>query len=98
MPVRILVAILLILLLVLQYDLWVGDGSLATVWHLQKEVDAQQLENTHLQERNETLSAEVKDLKTGLDAIEERSRNDLGMVKEGETYIQVVEEPAEDGN
>jgi len=98
MPMRILVAILLILLLVLQYDLWVGDGSLATVWHLQKEVDAQQLENTHLQERNETLAAEVKDLKTGLDAIEERSRNDLGMVKEGETYIQVVEEPAEDGN
>lgn len=93
---RILVAILLILLLVLQYDLWVGDGSLATVWHLQKEVDAQQLENTYLKERNETLAAEVKDLKTGLDAIEERSRNDLGMIKEGETYIQVVEEPAED--
>ena len=93
---RILVAILLILLLVLQYDLWVGDGSLATVWHLQKEVDAQQLENTYLKERNETLAAEVKDLKTGLDAIEERSRNDLGMIKEGETYIQVVEEPVED--
>jgi len=93
---RILVAILLILLLVLQYDLWVGDGSLATVWHLQKEVDSQQLENTYLQERNETLAAEVKDLKTGLDAIEERSRNDLGMVKEGETYIQVVEEPVDD--
>jgi len=93
---RILVAILLILLLVLQYDLWVGDGSLATVWRLQKEVDEQQLENTHLDERNETLAAEVKDLKTGLDAIEERSRNDLGMLKEGETYIQVVEEPLDD--
>ena len=93
---RILVAILLILLLVLQYDLWVGDGSLATVWRLQQEVDEQQLENTHLDERNETLSAEVKDLKTGLDAIEERSRNDLGMLKEGETYIQVVEEPLDD--
>ena len=94
---RILVAILLILLLVLQYDLWVGDGSLATVWRLQKEVDEQQLENTHLDERNEALSAEVKDLKTGLDAIEERSRNDLGMLKEGETYIQVVEEPSDEG-
>ena len=93
---RILVAILLILLLVLQYDLWVGDGSLATVWRLQKEVDEQQLENTHLDERNEALAAEVKDLKTGLDAIEERSRNDLGMLKEGETYIQVVEEPLDD--
>ncbi|NNF97497.1 MAG: cell division protein FtsB [Halobacteria archaeon] len=94
---RILVAILLILLLVLQYDLWVGDGSLATVWHLHKEVDAQELENTHLTERNETLAAEVKDLKTGLDAIEERARNDLGMVKEGEAYIQVVEEPVNEG-
>ena len=89
---RILVAILLILLLLLQYDLWVGDGSLATVWHLQKEVDTQQLENTYLEERNEALAAEVKDLKTGLAAIEERARNDLGMVKEGETYIQVVDE------
>ena len=93
---RILVAILLILLLVLQYDLWVGDGSLATVWHLQKEVDAQQLENTYLKERNEALTAEVKDLKTGLDAIEERARDDLGMVKEGETYIQVVDEPSDE--
>ena len=92
---RILVAILLILLLVLQYDLWVGDGSLATVWHLQKEVDAQQLENTYLKERNDALAAEVKDLKTGHDAIEERARDDLGMIKEGETYIQVVEEPAD---
>jgi len=91
---RILVAILLVLLLILQYDLWVGDGSLATVWHLQQAVDAQQLENTHLQERNQALAAEVRDLKTGLDAIEERARNDLGMIKEGETYIQVVEEPA----
>ena len=93
---RILVAILLILLLVLQYDLWVGDGSLATVWHLQKEVDAQQLENTYLKERNEALTAEVKDLKTGLDAIEERARDDLGMVKEGETYIQVMDEPSDE--
>ena len=93
---RILVTILLVLLLVLQYDLWVGEGSLATVWHLQQAVDAQDQENRHLKERNETLAAEVKDLKTGLDAIEERARNDLGMIKEGETYIQVVEEPAKD--
>jgi cell division protein FtsB len=93
---RILVTILVVLLLVLQYDLWVGDGSLATVWHLQKSVEAQQLENTSLKERNETLAAEVKDLKTGLDAIEERARNDLGMIKEGETYIQVVEEPRDE--
>ncbi len=93
---RILVTILLVLLLVLQYDLWVGDGSLATVWHLQNALEAQQQENTHLKERNETLAAEVKDLKTGLDAIEERARNDLGMIKEGETYIQVVEEPRDE--
>ena len=88
---RILIAILLILLVILQYDLWVGEGSLATVWSLQKSVDAQQEENEKLRERNAMLEAEVKDLKSGQDAIEERARNDLGMIREGETYIQVIE-------
>lgn len=88
---RILVAILLLLLVILQYDLWVGEGSLATVWHLQKAVETQQAENTQLKERNTTLEAEVRDLKTGNEAIEERARNDLGMVKDGETFIQVID-------
>jgi len=89
--VRYLVAILLLLLLLLQYDLWVGDGSLATVWRLQKNIESQQAENAALKERNRALEAEVRDLKTGTDAVEERARNELGMVREGETYIQVIE-------
>ena len=88
---RYLVAILLLLLLLLQYDLWVGDGSLATVWRLQKNIESQQAENAALKERNRALEAEVRDLKTGTDAVEERARNELGMIREGETYIQVIE-------
>ncbi len=88
---RYLVAILLLLLLLLQYDLWVGDGSLATVWRLQQNIESQQAENAALKERNRALEAEVRDLKTGTDAVEERARNELGMVREGETYIQVIE-------
>ncbi len=92
---RILVAFLLILLIILQYDLWVGEGSLATVWHLQKAVNAQKEENERLQERNAALEGEVKDLKSGLEAIEERARSELGMIKKDETYIQVIEEGEE---
>ncbi|MCG6886332.1 MAG: cell division protein FtsB [Proteobacteria bacterium] len=96
---RILIAILLVLLIVLQYDLWVGEGSLATVWRLHKAVDTQQAENAGLKERNIALEAEVNDLKTGNEAIEERARNELDMVKKGETYIQVIEaeQPRERG-
>ncbi len=92
---RILVVFLLILLIILQYDLWVGEGSLATVWHLQKAVNAQKEENERLQERNAALEGEVKDLKSGLEAIEERARSELGMIKKDETYIQVIEEGEE---
>ncbi len=93
---RILVAILLLLFAVLQYDLWVGDGSLATVWHLHQEVEKQEQENRQLQKRNKALEAEVQDLKQGLDAVEERARNELGMIKEDETFVQVVDDRAEE--
>ena len=88
---RIIAGILLLLFVLLQYDLWVGEGSLASAWRLQQEVTKQQQENDRLRERNAALAAEVVDLKQGLDAIEERARNELGMIKEGETFIQVVE-------
>lgn len=88
---RIIAGILVLLFALLQYDLWVGEGSLASAWRLQQSVKAQQQENDSLKERNATLAAEVMDLKQGLDAIEERARNELGMIKEGETFIQVVE-------
>ena len=88
---RLLTGILLLLFVLLQYDLWVGEGSLASAWRLQQEVEQQQQENKKLKERNASLSAEVTDLKTGHDAIEERARSELGMIKEGETFIQIVE-------
>lgn len=86
-----LVIVLLLLLGYLQYRLWFGDGSLQEVWQLHREVEAQREENLRLRERNDALDAEVLDLQQGLDAIEERAREDLGMVKEGETFYQIVE-------
>jgi len=88
---RIWIAVLIGLFLVLQYDLWIGEGSLATVWRLQQSIEIQNTENKVLNKRNDALEAEVSDLKLGKDAIEERARSELGMIKEDETYIQVVE-------
>ena len=89
---RTIAIILGLLFLVLQYDLWLGEGSLATVWRLQQEITHQKKENKKIQQKNESLVAEVNDLKKGNTAIEERARNELGMIKKGETYIQVVDE------
>lgn len=86
-----LIIVLLLLLAYLQYRLWVGEGGLLDVWELHREVEDQRQENARLRERNAALNAEVLDLKQGLQAIEERAREDLGMVKEGETFYQVVE-------
>lgn len=83
------------LLLSLQYRLWVGDGSLAEVWDLYQQVETQRDENQSLRERNQALEAEVQDLKKGLGAIEERAREELGMIKEGETFYQIIEPPAD---
>ena len=88
---RKLIVLLLLLLVYLQYRLWFGDGSLQEVWELHREVEAQRVENLQLRERNAALEAEVRDLQQGLDAIEEHAREDLGMVKEGETFYQLVE-------
>ena len=89
---RYLLLILLLLLVVLQYRLWVGDGSLAEVWQLHQDVEQQREENLRLQDRNAALDAEVKDLKQGLEPVEERAREKLGMVKKDETFYQIVEE------
>lgn len=87
-----MLAILLILLLGLQYRLWVGEGSLAEVARLEREVSLQQAENDRLHERNQVLAVEVENLKTGLDSIEERARNDIGMIKKNETFFMVPKE------
>ena len=86
-----LLILLVILLVYLQYNLWIGDGSLQDVWRLHKDVEQQREENAVLRERNEALDAEVKDLQQGFEAIEDHAREDLGMIKDGEIFYQVVE-------
>ncbi len=86
-----LLVLLVILLVYLQYSLWIGDGSLQDVWRLHKDVEQQRQENAVLRERNEALEAEVLDLQQGEDALEEHAREDLGMIKKGETFYQVIE-------
>jgi cell division protein FtsB len=81
------------ILLLLQYPLWFGSGGVFAVWQLERETAAQRAENTRLRERNAALQAEVNDLKQGSAAIEERARTELGMVKKGETFYQVVGDP-----
>jgi cell division protein FtsB len=88
---RAIVYALLGLLLLLQYPLWFGDGGVFAVLQLQREIEAQKSENARLRDRNQALEAEVADLKEGLAAIEERARGELGMVKKGETFFQVIE-------
>ncbi|WP_455204116.1 cell division protein FtsB [Kaarinaea lacus] len=90
---KIIIAILIVVLLILQYKLWFGDGNMREVWALQQAIEEQKRENDRLRERNAALEAEVQDLKQGLDAIEERARNELGMIKKDETFFQVIEEP-----
>ncbi|MFA5676796.1 MAG: cell division protein FtsB [Pseudomonas sp.] len=79
----------LALFAVLQYRLWVGEGSLAHVTQLKQDIASQKSENEKLLERNRVLTAEVIELKQGLETIEERARHELGMVKEGETLFQL---------
>ena len=86
-----LLLLLVLLLVYLQYRLWFDDGSLQDAWELHQDVEMQRHENVELRERNAALEAEVTDLQQGLDAIEEHAREDLGMVKKGETFYQVVE-------
>lgn len=82
--------ILLALLGGLQYRLWVGNGSLAQVTSLNKQIEEQHAENEALLERNRVLDAEVVELKKGLETVEERARHELGMVKDGETLYQLA--------
>jgi len=88
---RYVALILLILLIALELKLWTGDGGMREVWRLQQRLDDQKKENARLKQRNEALAAEVQDLKTGKEAIEERARSELGLIKPGEVFYQVVE-------
>ena len=91
--VKIITYVLLGLLILLQYPLWFGNGGVYTLWRLKSEIAAQKEENARLKDRNQSLEAEVVDLKQGYEAIEERARSELGMVKKGETFFQVIDTP-----
>ena len=81
-----------IFIVVLQYRLWTGEGSLAQVQALQQRIVEQKATNQSLADRNATLDAEVIDLKTGNEAIEERARNHLGMIHKDETFFLIIDE------
>ena len=80
---------LVVLIALLQYPLWLGKGGWIRVWDYERQLQAQRQVNQKLEQRNAGLDAEVRDLKSGLDAIEERARYELGMIKEGEIFVQV---------
>jgi cell division protein FtsB len=90
---RIVNVILLMLLVLLQYRLWNGNGNLPDLWKLEEIRAEQTVENKFLRERNQALAAEVMDLKTGMEAIEERARIEMGMIRSGETFFHIIEEP-----
>ena len=81
--------ILLAVIALLQYPLWFGKGGWLRVWDYGRQLDAQREVNTKLEQRNAGLDAEVRDLKSGSEAIEERARYELGLVKPGEVFVQV---------
>jgi cell division protein FtsB len=86
-----LVAALVLILLVLQWRLWIGDGGVAELRQLETQLAVQQQENAALRLRNEMLESEVLDLKNGLEAVEERARADLGMTRKDETFYMIIE-------
>jgi cell division protein FtsB len=93
-----LVAVLLIALIAsLQYGLWLGKGSWLRVWEIDRKISEQRHINDRLAARNAALDAEVRDLKEGVGAIEERARNELGMIRSDEIFFQVLERAAGDG-
>ena len=80
---------LVALIALLQYPLWLGKGGWIRVWEYERQLQAQREVSQKLEQRNAGLDAEVRDLKSGFEAIEERARYELGMIKEGEIFVQV---------
>jgi cell division protein FtsB len=91
-----LAAILATLIVLIQYPLWLGKGGWLRAWDTERKVAAQRASNDSMAQRNDALAADVRDLKQGLDAIEERARYELGMIRGDEVFFQVVEQPNKD--
>ena len=89
---KILSLVLTIFIVLLQYPLWLGKGGWFRVWEIDQQITAQRETNRKLQMRNAVLDAEVRDLKQGYEAIEERARNELGMIKQDEIFFHVLED------
>ena len=92
-----LTVVLLALLGLIQYPLWLGKGGWLRVWDVDRQIAAQREMNAKLKVRNGALDAEVRDLKQGLEAIEERARSELGMIRQDEIFFQVLEDSARAG-
>ena len=88
---KILAAILGALIVAIQLPLWLGKGGWLRVWELDQQVAGKREQNARLEARNGGVAAEVRDLKQGLEAVEERARNELGMVKQDEIFFQILE-------
>ena len=91
---RFVMIVLAVVLVLLQARLWLSNGGLREVWRLEAEVTRRVEDNERLATRNATLEAEVRDLKQGLAAAEERARTDLGMIHAGETFYQIAPVPS----
>jgi cell division protein FtsB len=91
--VKILAGILGALIVLIQYPLWLGKGGWLRAWDMNRQLEVQHARNKQLETRNAGLAAEVKDLKTGTEAIEERARYELGMIRPDEVFFQIVDEP-----
>ena len=89
---KILGAIFVALIVLIQYPLWLGKGGWLRVWEVNRQLDAQQEKNRSLEARNAALAAELRDLKQGTEAIEERARYELGLIRGDEVFYQVVPE------
>jgi cell division protein FtsB len=89
---KLLTLALIGLIALLQYPVWLGKGSWSRVWEVDQQLHAQRETNQKLQSRNAALDAEVRDLKQGLDAIEERARSELGLIKQDEIFFQILNE------
>ena len=89
---KLVTLILVVLTAALQYPLWLGKGSWLRVWEVDRQLREQTLANQKLQSRNAALDAEVRDLKQGIEAIEEHARSELGMIKQDEIFFQILED------
>lgn len=89
---KLVTLVLIALIAAVQYPLWLGKGSWARVWEVDRQLHEQTQANQKLQARNAGLDAEVRNLKQGLEAIEERARSELGMIKQDEIFFQILED------